>query len=230
LVLSISIIIPTLNEAANIESALARLQPLRARGHEVIVADGGGDDGTAKLVQPWADRVIESARGRAHQMNAGARVARGDVLLFLHADTRLPDDADRLILDGLAQSNPAWGRFDIHIEGRHPLLRVVAWFMNARSRLTSVCTGDQSIFVRRDLFLRVGGYPPIDLMEDIALSKLLRRHSRLLRITVPVATSARRWEAGGVWRTVVLMWWLRLRYFLGASPAHLQRVYEGVRR
>jgi rSAM/selenodomain-associated transferase 2 len=226
----ISVIVPTLNEAADIETALARLQPLRLRGHEVIVADGGSDDGTAGLAQPWADRVIESVRGRARQMNAGVPAASGDVLLFLHADTRLPDDADRLICRGLEETNRGWGRFDIRIEGQHPVLGIVAWFMNHRSRLTSVCTGDQAIFVRRELFLRMGGYPPIDLMEDIALSKLLRRHSRPLRIATPVATSARRWEAGGVWRTVVLMWWLRLRFFLGASPARLQRVYDAGRR
>jgi rSAM/selenodomain-associated transferase 2 len=226
----LSIIIPTLNEAPNIEAALERLQPLRGRGHEVIVVDGGSEDGTAALARPWADRVIESACGRARQMNAGAREARGDVLLFLHADTRLPDDADRLILQTLEESGRGWGRFDIRIEGQHPALGIVAWFMNRRSRLTSVCTGDQSIFVRRELFLRVGGYPSIDLMEDIALSKLLRRHSRPLRIAAPAATSACCWEVGGVWWIVVLMWWLRLCFFLGASLVHLRRVYEAARR
>lgn len=226
----VSIIVPTLNEAANIEATLARLQSLRARGHEVIVVDGGSEDGTPDLARPLADRVVGARRGRASQMNAGAQEAQRDVLLFLHADTRLPDDADRLVLDDLDRSALAWGRFDIRIDGQHTLLQIVAWFMNCRSRLTSVCTGDQSIFVRRDLFTRVGGYPPIDLMEDIALSKLLRRHSRPLRIAQAVQTSGRRWEARGVWRTVLLMWWLRLRYFLGASPAHLLRVYEGTRR
>jgi rSAM/selenodomain-associated transferase 2 len=226
----VSVIIPTLNEAASIEAALARLQPLRARGHEVIVADGGSEDGTPDLARPLADRVVAARRGRAHQMNAGAHDARGEILLFLHADTRLPEDADRLILDGFARSGLAWGRFDIRIDGGHALLGIVAWFMNRRSRLTSVCTGDQSIFVRRDLFTRLGGYPPIDLMEDIALSKLLRRHSRPLCIADAALTSARRWEARGVWRTVLLMWWLRLRYFLGASPEHLLRVYESTRR
>ncbi len=226
----VSIIIPTLNEASNIEAALTCLQPWRARGHEVIVADGGGEDRTADLARPLADRVVAAPRGRAHQMNAGARAARGDVLLFLHADTRLPEDADRLILEGLERSGLAWGRFDIRIDGRLALLRIVAWCMNCRSRLTSVCTGDQSIFVQRDLFTRLGGYPGIELMEDIALSKLLRRYSRPLRIAHTALTSARRWEARGVLRTVLLMWWLRLRYFLGTSPAHLLRVYEGSRR
>ena len=206
------------------------MQPLRARGHEVIVADGGSEDGTPDLARSLADRVVVARRGRAYQMNAGADEARGEVLLFLHADTLLPEAADRLILEGLEESNLAWGRFDIHIDGEHALLEVVAWLMNRRSRLTSVCTGDQSIFVDRNLFKRLGGYPPIDLMEDIALSKLLRRESRPLCIASVVSTSARRWEARGVWRTVLLMWWLRLRFFLGASPARLLQVYEGSRR
>jgi rSAM/selenodomain-associated transferase 2 len=163
-------------------------------------------------------------------MNAGARAARGGVLLFLHADTRLPPDADRLILAGLQASGRAWGRFDIRIDARHPVLAATAWLMNRRSWLTAVCTGDQSIFVRRDLFAAVEGYPAIDLMEDIALSKRLRRYGRPLCIHQPVVTSARRWESGGMWRTVLLMWWLRLRYFFGASPAQLQRVYDGIRR
>jgi rSAM/selenodomain-associated transferase 2 len=227
--MSISIIIPTLNEASNIEAALVRLQPVRARGHELVVADGGRRDGTRELARPLADRVVTAPRGRARQMNAGAQVARGGILLFLHADTRLPADADRLIREGLERTGRAWGRFDVRIDGHHTLLGVVAWFMNQRSRLTSVCTGDQSIFVRQDVFARVGGYPSIELMEDIALSKLLRRQSLPLRIADAVLTSARRWETRGVLRTVVLMWWLRLRYFLGASPAHLLRLYQHTR-
>jgi rSAM/selenodomain-associated transferase 2 len=226
----LTIIVPTLNEAAGIEHCLMPLQPVRRRGHEVIVVDGGSADRTVELARPLADRVIAGRRGRASQMNAGAREARADVLVFMHADTRLPDDADRLVLDGLARSNLLWGRFDVCIEGRHALLKVIAWFMNRRSRLTSVCTGDQSIFVARNLFERVGGYPSIDLMEDIALSKILRRRSPPLRIASVVHTSARRWEARGVWRTILLMWWLRLRYFLGASPERLQHMYESTRR
>jgi len=227
---TLSIIIPVLNEAPIIDQTLARLQPLRARGHELIVVDGGSTDGTAERALPLADRVIDAQRGRAYQMNAGANVASGDVLLFLHADTQLPPDADRLILGALQASGRAWGRFDIRIGSQHLALEVTAWLMNWRSRLTSVCTGDQSIFVRRDLFTDVGGYPAIDLMEDIALSKRLRRHSVPLCMRPAVVTSARRWERGGVWRTVLLMWWLRLRYFFGASPAQLQRVYEASRR
>jgi rSAM/selenodomain-associated transferase 2 len=224
--LRITIIIPTLNEAANIEAALARLQPLRGRGHEVIVADGGSADGTAALASAAADRVIDAPRGRARQMNAGAQHARGDVLLFLHADTQLPAEADRLILDGLRGSGRAWGRFDVRIAGRHWLLPLIAFGMNQRSRLTRVCTGDQSIFVRRDLFARLGGYPAIALMEDIALSKALRRTGRPLCLAAPVVTSGRRWERNGVARTMFFMWGLRLRYFFGARPARLAELYE----
>jgi rSAM/selenodomain-associated transferase 2 len=225
----LSIVMPVLNEAANIVGALERLQPLRARGHEVIAVDGGSEDGTAKLAEPLADRVLEAPRGRARQMNAGAERASGDVLLFLHADTRLPENADRLIADRLPGTALAWGRFDVVIEGRHPMLKVIAAAMNLRSRWTGICTGDQGIFVHRDLFQRIGGYPPIDLMEDIALTSLLRRRARPVCLARHVITSGRRWERHGVWRTTALMWWLRLRYFLGASPAQLRRLYEGER-
>jgi rSAM/selenodomain-associated transferase 2 len=225
----LSIVMPALNEAANIVGALERLQPLRARGHEVIVVDGGSEDGTVKLAQPLADRVLEARRGRARQMNAGAEHASGDVLLFLHADTRLPEDADRLIAERLPGTALAWGRFDVVIEGRHLMLKVIAAAMNLRSRVTGVCTGDQGIFVHRELFQRIGGYPPIELMEDIALTGMLRRRARPICLARRVITSGRRWERRGVWRTMTLMWWLRLRYFFGASPAHLRRLYEGRR-
>jgi rSAM/selenodomain-associated transferase 2 len=225
----LSIVMPALNEAANIVGALERLQPLRARGHEVIVVDGGSEDGTVKLAQPLADRVLKAPRGRARQMNAGAEHASGDVLLFLHADTRLPEDADRLIAERLPGTALAWGRFDVVIEGRPLMLKVIAAAMNLRSRVTGVCTGDQGIFVHRELFQRIGGYPPIELMEDIALTGMLRRRARPICLAPRVITSGRRWERRGVWRTMALMWWLRLRYFFGASPAHLRRLYEGRR-
>jgi rSAM/selenodomain-associated transferase 2 len=226
----LSIVMPALNEAAEIVGALQRLQPLRARGHEVLVADGGSGDGTMQLAAPLADRVLQAPRGRARQMNAGAEHASGDVLLFLHADTRLPEGADRLIAEGLAGSTAAWGRFDVVIEGRHPLLKVIAAAMNLRSRATGICTGDQGIFVHRTLFLGVGGYPDIELMEDIALTRLLRRRAPPARPARRVITSGRRWERRGVWRTMALMWWLRLRYFCGASPARLRELYEGEHR
>jgi rSAM/selenodomain-associated transferase 2 len=223
---SLAIIIPVLNEAATIVSTLQALAPLRTRGAEVIVVDGGSRDGTAARATPLADFVITSARGRATQMNAGAAIARGDVLLFLHADTRLPPDADRLVLDGLAHSGRAWGRFDIAIKGSHPLLRIVAFMMNARSRLTGTMTGDQAMFVTREAFDTIGGFPEIALMEDIALSSRLKRVSPPLCLRARVTTSGRRWEKRGVMRTIVLMWRLRAAYFLGAKPEELARRYD----
>ena len=222
----LSIIIPVLDEAANIVSALEALAPLGDRGAEIIVVDGGSTDGTVALAEPRADRVLASARGRAIQMNAGVAVARGDVLVFLHADTRLPAGADRLILDGLAQSRRAWGRFDVLIEGTHPLLPLVAASMNARSRLTGIATGDQAMFVARDAFARAGRFPEIALMEDITLARNLKRISRPLCLSARVTTSGRRWETRGVLRTILLMWRLRLAYFLGAKPEDLARRYD----
>jgi rSAM/selenodomain-associated transferase 2 len=192
---------------------------------DIIVADGGSDDGTADLARPLADRVITAPRGRARQMNAGAAAATGDVLLFLHCDTVLPEDADRLVLDGLARTGAAWGRFDVRIEGRHPLLPVVAAMMNARSRLTGIATSDQAIFVRRDAFGKAGRFPDIPLMEDIAFSKGMKRISAPLCLHSKAVTSGRRWEKHGVLKTIVLMWRLRLAYFLGADPATLAKDY-----
>ena len=222
----LSIVVPVLNEAPGIEQALRALQPLRSNGHEVIVVDGGSSDGSVRLAASLADRVLKTERGRAHQMNAGAQAACGDVLLFLHADSRLPEPAVQLVLEGLARTGRAWGRFDVRIDGGHWLLPLVGALMNLRSRLTGICTGDQAIFVSRPLFLGVGGFPPIALMEDIALSRKLRRVSRPLCVAPAVRTSARRWERDGVVRTILLMWWLRLRYFFGTSPSHLARIYD----
>jgi rSAM/selenodomain-associated transferase 2 len=221
----VSIIIPVLDEAATIAAALEALAPLRAGGAEVIVVDGGSRDATVALATPLADFVIGSARGRAVQMNAGVGVARGDVLLFLHADTRLPADADRLIRDGLARSGRAWGRFDVTIEGRHALLPMIAAAMNLRSRLTGIATGDQAMFVTRDAFDAAGGLPLIALMEDITFARHLKRISRPLALRQRVITSGRRWEERGVWRTMLLMWRLRLAYFFGANPEGLARHY-----
>jgi rSAM/selenodomain-associated transferase 2 len=197
---------------------LEALGPLRARGHEVIVVDGGSTDGTAQLAAAFSDRVLTSAKGRAVQMNAGAAAASGKALLFLHADTRLPRDADHLVLDALARST--WGRFDVRIEGRHPLLPLIAAAMNLRSRLTGIATGDQAIFVRREAFR---GFPEIPLMEDIAFSASMPERPACVR--QKAVTSGRRWERGGVVRTVLLMWRLRFLYALGVSPARLARIY-----
>lgn len=222
---SLSIIVPVLNEEPGIAAALAALAPLRARGVEVIVVDGGSADRTADLARPFADRVIAAPTGRAVQMNAGADAARGDLLIFLHADTRLPENADRLVCAALAQGKRAWGRFDVRIDGARRLLAVIAAAMRLRSRLTGIATGDQAMFMTRDAFLAVGGFPAIALMEDIALSARLKRLSWPICLKARVVTSGRRWEKHGVMRTMLMMWRLRLAYSLGAEPARLARAY-----
>ncbi len=221
----LSIIVPVLDEAAHIEAALVALQPLRARGREVIVVDGGSADATAALAQPLCDRVLVAPRGRAAQMNAGARVARGDAFLFLHADTRLPASAEGAI--DTALNRRQWGRFDVRIDSARPLLALVSFMMNARSRLTGIATGDQALFARRAAFEAAGGFPVLALMEDIALSARLKRQGPPACLAQVVATSARRWEKHGVLRTIMLMWRLRLAYFFGADPERLARIYTG---
>jgi rSAM/selenodomain-associated transferase 2 len=216
----LSVVVPVLNEAAGIAATLESLAPLRRRGHEVIVVDGGSDDATAALAAPRCDRLLGAPRGRAWQMNAGARAARGDALVFVHADTRLPPAADEIIFSVLEKH--LWGRFDVEIEGRHPALRVVAAAMNARSRLTRIATGDQAIFVRRSEFR---GFPEIPLMEDVAFSRAMKRRGPPACLAARVRTSGRRWESRGVLRTVVLMWRLRFFYWLGVSPERLVRRY-----
>ena len=222
----ISIVVPTLNEAGSITPTLERVQRLRDREHEVVVVDGGSTDDTVRLAAPFADRVIAAPRGRARQMNAGAAAAAGDLLLFLHADTLLPPDADRLILEGVAASGRGWGRFDVRLSGSHPMLRVIERGISWRSRITGIATGDQAIFVTRRWWERIGGYPDLPLMEDLALSRALRKMGRPLCISQPVITSSRRWEERGVWPMVLLMWRLRLAYYLGADPARLARRYH----
>ena len=220
----VSIVIPALDEAERIEAHLTALAGLRQRGGEIIVVDGGSSDGTAEKARGFADCVLDAPRGRAIQMNAGAGVARGEILLFLHADTQLPPEGDRLVAEAI-QQGATWGRFDVRIEGDHPMLRIVARSMNWRSRLTGIATGDQAIFVRRDIFEGVGGFPDIPLMEDIALSCALRRLARPVCLPTPVTTSGRRWEKRGVVRTILTMWRLRLAYFLGADPQRLAAAY-----
>lgn len=222
---ALSIVMPALNEAAGIVGTLQALQPLRQRRVEIVLADGGSTDGTPQLAGPLADVVIEAPRGRAAQMNAGAAAARGGVLLFVHADTRLPAGAEASVLGAVA-TGACWGRFDVCIEGRPRMLRVVAALMNRRSRWTGIATGDQAIFVTREAFTRVGGFPQQPLMEDIELSRRLKRLARPACLRERVVTSGRRWEQRGVWRTIVLMWRLRWRYWRGEPASSLAEAYR----
>ncbi len=224
--LRLSIIIPALNEAAVIDATLVRLQPLRERGAEVILADGGSDDGTVERAAGQVDRVVAAPPGRARQMNAGAAAAGGEWLWFLHADTVVPAEADAMIPAALVAAGREWGRCRVRLSGRHPLFRIIERLMNLRSCLTGIATGDQGLVVQRAAFEVVGGYPELPLMEDIELSRALRRRGRPVCLATTLTTSSRRWEANGILRTVVLMWGLRLRWFLGADVAGLARRYR----
>lgn len=220
----ITVVMPVLDEAAGIVEQLLSLQRLRADGAELIVVDGGSRDDTVALAQPLADRIVLADRGRGLQMNAGAASARGEILLFLHADTRLPAGAMSAVLEAL-RHGALWGRFDVRIVGEHPGLALVAWSMNLRSRLTGIATGDQAMFCTRDAFDAVGGFPDIPLMEDVVLSRRLRALGQPACLRMKAETSGRRWSQHGFVRTVLKMWWLRLRFRLGADPAALARAY-----
>lgn len=226
---ALSVVIPALNEAANLE----RLLPELARScpdAEVIVVDGGSTDGTADVVRrfPFAT-LIAADRGRARQMNAGAAQATGEVLLFLHADTGLPPGAPGAVMDAARADGVAGGRFDVRFDNPRRIFRVIATMMNVRSRLSGISTGDQAIFVRRPVFVSMGGYPDIPLMEDVEFSRRLKRQGRLACLRLRVTTSARKWEREGAWRTIILMWTLRLLYAAGVSPVRLHRWYYGGR-
>ena len=235
-----SVVIPVLDEASTIDASLDALAPLRRQGAEVIVVDGQSRDDSAARAARGADRVIVVPRGRARQMNAGAAQARGDVLLFLHADTQLPEHALDAIASAMAvdaarsasplargaRTAPVWGRFDVSISGRSPMLGVVAALMNLRSRRSGIATGDQAIFVTRAAFETAGGFPDQPLMEDIELSRRLGRLGAPACLRARVVTSGRRWETRGVWRTIALMWRLRLLYSLGVAPERLARSYR----
>jgi rSAM/selenodomain-associated transferase 2 len=224
---TVSIIVPVYNEAESIEGFLSALRDSCTRRAEIIVVNGGSTDATASLARPLCDCLVESGKKRAAQMNVGARRANATILWFLHADSRLPERADELIYDALAHSSHRWGRFDVRLSGTHLLLRAVERLMNLRSRLTGICTGDQGLFVSRDLFDAIGGFPEIALMEDIAMSRKLKTAGRPVCLSQRLVTSSRRWEKYGILRTIVLMWKLRLLFFAGVDPDRLEQMYYG---
>ena len=221
----LSIIIPALNESANIIATLKPLQAMRSRGVEVILVDGGSRDNTTELARPLCDQVIASSIGRALQMNAGAAASSSDAYFFLHADSIAPADSDINIIDALRSHQ--WGRFDVTIQGRHMLLPMVAWFMNQRSRLTNIATGDQGIFMRRELFDATGGFANQRLMEDIEMCRRLKKIGAPANLKQTIITSGRRWDTYGLWRTIWLMWRLRWQYFFGADADSLHLQYHG---
>jgi rSAM/selenodomain-associated transferase 2 len=218
----LSVIIPALNEAPQIAAAI---NSARAPEVEVIVVDGGSDDETAARASAAGAEIVHAARGRARQMNAGAARAGGDALLFLHADTRLPSDFAAVVAGALADPGVVGGRFDVRLEPSSPLLALTAALINRRSRLTSIATGDQALFVRRAVFEAMGGFVDEPLMEDVAFTRDLKRRGRVAALRAQVVTSSRRWLQHGVLRTILLMWWLRFLYWCGAAPADLKRRY-----
>ena len=222
----LSIVVPTLNEADRLAATLAGLRACCTARIQLIVVDGGSVDDTVGIARRFADRVICGVRGRALQMNAGAGEATGEVLWFVHADTVAPPTAGDAVLGAMGERDAVWGYFDVRLDGEPALLRVVERMMKLRTRVTGVATGDQGIWVRRSVFEAVGGYAPLPLMEDVALSKRLRRLRRPLCLPLRLSTSARRWQVRGTVRTVMLMWWLRLAFWLGVSPETLARWYR----
>jgi rSAM/selenodomain-associated transferase 2 len=223
----VSVIIPALNEEKSISTTLQSIIPLQP--HEIIVVDGGSTDRTVAVCRELSIPVLASPRGRARQMNLGARHATGEVLLFIHADTQLPFSALDDISFALADSRVVGGRFDVRLAGRHWMFKLIGVMISLRSRLSRVATGDQGIFVRRDVFRELGGYPDVPLMEDVALSRALKGRGRLACLRSCVVTSARRWEADGIWRTIFKMWALKSLYLLGISPLRLKRYYGDAR-
>lgn len=222
----LALIVPALDESDNIPALAANLQAALRPGHELWLVDGGSRDGTAELASKHGFRVLSSPPGRAAQMNAGAAASSRPLLLFLHADTRLPEGADALIAQALRSGARQWGRFDVTITGASPLLRLVGTLMNSRSRLTGIATGDQALFMTRRAFDAVGGFPDQPLMEDIEISRRLKRLSPPRCLRARVTTSGRRWDQRGVWRTITLMWRLRLAYWRGVPAKTLARHYR----
>lgn len=221
----ISIIIPVLNEALNLSRISSFLQSIQHQGHEVIIVDGGSADNTLLMANEVTDKVIVSKAGRALQMNCGANIASGDVLLFLHADTFLPENTIQIISQ-VFQKKHYWGRFDMRLSSSKIIFRVIEKLINLRSCLTSIATGDQAIFVDKKLFHEIGGFAEIALMEDVEISRRLKKIAKPICIKQKVVSSSRRWESNGIVATVFLMWKLRLYYFFGVSPEKLHQLYS----
>lgn len=220
----ISIIIPTLNEEDVIQTLLQQLQTYRQQGHEVIVVDGGSHDNTRSVADSLSDKVISSEAGRALQMNNGATQSRHEILWFLHADTLIPENAIEQIQQALNKSD--WGRFNVKLSGSHILFRIIETMMNVRSCVSGIATGDQGIFVKRKVFGQVNEYSNIPLMEDVDLSRKLKKLSKPVCLKYTLITSSRRWEKNGISSTILLMWKLRFLYWVGVSPEHLARQYR----
>lgn len=231
---TVGVVIPVLNETSRLDACLQALTRTPAF-HEIIVVDGGSEDDMRQVfgrvlqacghTAPRVVRLLQAPRGRALQMNAGAVQARSDVLLFLHADTLLPEAAAERVRAAI-KGGELWGRFDVRIGANHFLFRIIERFMNLRSMISGIATGDQAIFVRRDVFNMLAGYPPVALMEDVEFCRRLKWVGRPARIRDVVTTSARRWQRNGIIRTIILMWSLRFLYWLGVSPERLARVYH----
>jgi rSAM/selenodomain-associated transferase 2 len=222
----LSIIVPVLDEAAGIADTLRQFDAARSAGHELVVVDGGSRDETVERARPWCDVLTSSERGRARQLAQGVRVASGDIFWFVHADTGLAPSLFKSVTSAVERGH-AWGRFDVRLSGSHPMFRVIERMINLRSRLTKIATGDQGIFVTRRTLESVGGIPLQDLLEDVELCRRLKRYADSACLREKITTSSRRWESHGIWRTIVLMWWLRWRYFLGADPVRLHERYYG---
>ena len=225
--MDLSVIVPTLNEERVLAATLQRAREPGVR--ELIVADGGSTDATRAVAAQFADVVLSAPRGRAAQMNAGAERASSDVLLFLHADTLLPDGFASVVIAACTPPGVIGGRFDVDLQPSSPLITLTAVLMNWRSRLTHITTGDQAMFITRDAFTRLGGYARIPLMEDIDLSRRMKRAGRIACLRQQVTSSSRRWHENGVLRTILLMWSLRALYFFGVPPDRLQRLYADTR-
>jgi rSAM/selenodomain-associated transferase 2 len=220
----LAIVVPVLNEAGSLPQLQSQLAPFHQRGVEIILVDGGSTDESVSIMLGSPFKLVISEKGRAKQMNAGAQASTAENLLFLHADTQLPDNAEMLVASSLLTAH--WGRFDVHISGFHLFLKIIAFMMNKRSRLTGIATGDQAIFMRRSSFELAMGFPEQRLMEDIEMSKKLKQQGRPVCLDEKVITSGRRWETGGVWRTTMLMWRLRFSYWMGADPESLAERYR----